>query len=244
MKTYMMTIPRTVHKRVLKIMIAENDVKRWAIGFEEGKNGYKHYQVRLETGNDRFFSWCKEHIPTAHVEESKTWCDYERKSGCFIMWNDTDDIRAVRFGKPTPLQLQILRTVKSQNVRQVDVWYDHDGNHGKTWLSIHLWEKGNALLVPRGAINSSRVEGFIVDAYSKRWYDIIVIDIPRSGKIPSDIYECIEEIKDGIVSDWRYASRQINIRGVKVIVFTNQKLDTKKLSYDRWRLHGIASESP
>lgn len=224
-------------------MIAENDIKRWAIGFEEGKNGYKHYQVRIETGNDRFFSWCKQHIPTAHIEKSNKWCDYERKDGNFIQFNDTNDIRQVRFGKPNDFQNDVLRTLKSQSVRQVDVWYDPGGNHGKTWISLHLWERGTALVIPRSALGAQRVEGFILDAYQKHWYDIIIIDIPRSGKIPTDIYETIEEIKDGLVSDWRYGARQCDIRGVKVAVFTNKLLDTKKLSRDRWRLHGI-SESP
>lgn len=241
MQTYILTIPRTVPKKVLKIMIAENDCKRWVIGWETGHGGYKHYQVRLETSNAGFFLWCKTNIPSAHIEQSKTWSDYERKDGYFISSNDTTEIRKVRFGTPEPNQLQVLRDLRTQSVREIDVYLDKRGGRGKTWLSIHLWELGRAILVPRSAISSNRLEGFLVDAYSKRWYDIIIVDIPRAAKIPADLYESLEEIKDGLLSDWRYSTRQINIRGCKVLVFTNTELDTKKLSADRWRLHGIGS---
>ena len=50
-------------------MIEKNDCKKWIIGKEEGKNGYKHWQVRLETSNDSFFEWMQNHIPTAHIEK-------------------------------------------------------------------------------------------------------------------------------------------------------------------------------
>lgn len=241
---YIMTIPRTVHKRILKIMLEENDVKRWVIGWETGKGGYKHYQIRLETSNPGFFHWLKLNIPTAHAEQSKVWSDYERKDGYFISSRDTSSIRSVRFGKPNSIQRKILHDLRSQGIRQIDCYLDRGGNHGKTWLSLHLWEKGNALVVPRSAITASRMEGFILDAFSKKWYDIVIIDIPRAGKINPEIYEALEEIKDGLLSDWRYSSRQLNIRGVKVVVFTNKALDTKKLSKDRWRLHGISEGEP
>lgn len=71
MKTYMMTIPRTVPRRALMIMIEVNDCKKWIIGKEKGKNGYEHWQIRIETSNDDFFKWVKAHIPTAHIEEAQ-----------------------------------------------------------------------------------------------------------------------------------------------------------------------------
>ena len=66
----MLTIPKKVHKRTLKIMIEQNDIKKYIIASEEGFGGYKHWQVRLKTSNDKFFEWCKKNIPEAHVEEA------------------------------------------------------------------------------------------------------------------------------------------------------------------------------
>lgn len=70
---------------------------------------------------------------------------------------------------------------------------------------------------------------------------MVIVDIPRASKIRPELYEALEEIKDGLVSDPRYAGKTRNIRGAKLVVFTNTALDEKRLSKDRWRLHGVLS---
>nr|WCR62156.1 MAG: replication associated protein [Smacoviridae sp.] len=240
-QAWMLTIPRNVPKRALKVMLEKNDVKSWTIGFEVGKDGYRHYQVRLVSSNDGFFEWCKAHIPTAHVKKAvQESGNYERKSGNFVSSEDTNSIRSVRFGNPTKLQKKILQEVRSQNDRQIDVYLDKQGNHGKSWLTVHLWERGEALVVPRSVGTARQLSAFICSAYRGQAY--IIIDIPRAGKIDTALYETMEEIKDGLVFDERYTGKCRNIRGVKLIVFTNKALDTKYLSHDRWRLHGINKE--
>lgn len=240
-QAWMMTIPRNVPKRALKVMLEKNDVKSWTIGFEVGKDGYRHYQVRLVSSNDAFFEWIKAHIPTAHVEKAvQESGDYERKSGSFISSSDTNEIRQVRFGSLRKLQKKILQEVNTQGDREIDVYLDPEGNHGKTWLTIHLWETGKALVVPRASCTPEKISAFVCSAYKGEPY--IIIDIPRSRKIDTGLYECIEEIKDGLVFDHRYQGRIRNVRGAKIIIFTNIPLDTKKLSHDRWKLHGIKEE--
>lgn len=237
---YVMTVPRTVPKRAIKIMLEKNDCKKWTIGFEEGKDGYRHYQIRLASSNRDFFQWVKNNIPTAHIEKAtKEWNDYERKSGYFISSDDTDQIRQVRYGALKPLQKKILKIVRNQNDRQIDVFLDPRGNHGKSWLSVHLWELGRALIVPRSESSAAKISAFICSAYKGEQY--IIIDIPRSAKPRPEWYETMEEIKDGLVFDPRYRGQCRNIRGVKLIVFTNIELDKKRLSHDRWRLHGLST---
>nr|CRY97839.1 hypothetical protein [uncultured prokaryote] len=239
--TFMLTIPRTIPKKAIRLMIEMNDCKKWIVAKEEGKGGYKHYQIRLQTSNFEFFEWMKKNIPSAHVEEAQDIWEYERKEGVFWTSDDTPQIRAVRFGKPTKKQKDIIATARSQNDRQVDVWYDPKGNHGKTWLTVHLWEHGQALVVPRYATGAKELSAFICSAYKGE--EFIIIDIPRAGKVPTAVYETIESVKDGLVFDPRYSGRAKNIRGVKVIVFTNTKLEEEKLSKDRWRLHGFGRGS-
>lgn len=238
-QTYIMTVPRTVPKKALRLMIRKNDCKKWIIGFEVGADGYRHYQIRLTTSNDNFFEWVKAHIPTAHIEKSnQEWSDYERKSGDFITSEDTDSIRSVRFGTLNPFQKKVLKDVNSQNDREIDVYLDKQGNHGKSWLSIHLWERGYALVVPRSATTPEKLSAYICSSWGGQPY--IIIDIPRSAKTPAALYEEIEAIKDGLVFDHRYHGQCRNIRGTKLIVFTNTELDLKRLSHDRWRLHGTS----
>lgn len=218
-------------------MIAHNDVKRWVIAKETGHGGYKHWQIRLETSNPDFFAYVKKNVPCAHVEEANDAWTYERKEGRFWTSEDTTDILKVRFGEPNDRQRAIIRTARGQGDRQIDVWYDPAGNHGKTWLSIHLWERGMALVVPRASCTAHDLSAYVCSSY--RGEEFIIIDIPRAGKVGTSLYEAMEEIKDGLVFDHRYQGRCRNIRGAKLIVFTNTKLDTEKLSKDRWRLHGF-----
>lgn len=100
-----------------------------------------------------------------------------------------------------------------------------------------MYERGEALLVPRYCTTARSISNFICSAYNGQ--KNIIIDLPRSAKIPPELYEILEEIKDGIVFDERYSGRMRNIRGASLVVFTNKLLDRKRLSADRWRLHGM-----
>ncbi|QIR82269.1 replication associated protein [Chicken smacovirus mg5_1081] len=259
---YMLTIPQTYPKRAIKLMIELNDCKKWVVAKETGRGGYKHWQIRLATSNPEFFvleqkkivtndgieqkvtikkGWLPKNIPEAHCEECNDVWDYERKEGNFWTSEDTDEVRRVRFGKLRPIQRDILAQLNQQGDRQIDVWLDKSGNHGKTWLSQHLYERGEAMVVPRSSCSPEKLSAYVCSAY--RGEGIIIIDIPRSRKISPELYESIEELKDGLVFDHRYSGRCRNIRGVKVLIFTNTELDTKKLSHDRWRLHGISKDT-
>lgn len=206
----------------------------------------------MVSSNDHFFEWVQNHIGVAHVEKSnQEWNDYERKSGNFITSEDTNQIRQVRFGTLRPLQKKILKEVNyDQNNhrkpdgsidrsgdRRISVFLDLNGNHGKSWLSMHLYERGNALVVPRASCTPEKASAYICSAYKGEEY--IIFDIPRARKIDKELYEVLEEIKDGLVFDHRYVGRSRNVKGAKIIVFTNTPLDLKQLSHDRWCLHGI-----
>ena len=125
MQTYVMTIPRTISKRALRIMIEKNDCKKWIIGKEEGKNGYKHWQIRIETSNDNFFEWMQDHIPTAHVEKSDHGvdeCRYETKEGQYVTYSDRVQNLMQRYGKFRPNQERALQDRQATKDSTVEVW--------------------------------------------------------------------------------------------------------------------------
>lgn len=246
----MMTCPRKYVRAGRKWLeyFESIDCHKWIIALEHGRGGLEHWQIRFKArgldskeARKAFFDMWKVRVPEAHIEFTENWCDYERKEGCFVCSDDSRDVLGIRFGIPSKGQRELVWMARNQSDRQIDVWYDRTGNHGKSWLSIHLYEKGQALLVPRYCATAREISNFICSAYKGE--GMVIIDIPRAGTIKRDLYEALEEIKDGVVSDPRYSGRTRNIRGVKVIVFTNKKLDEKQLSYDRWRLHGMTGVS-
>ncbi|AIY31259.1 putative replicase protein [Camel associated porprismacovirus 4] len=226
------------------------NVKKHVVGLEEGKNGYKHWQARIQLSGEgkqiiggseiSFFQYMKIYYPKAHIEEASNTWEYERKEGKFWTSEDTASILAVRFGSLRPEQKKILQILESQGDREIDVWLDPSGNHGKSWLTVHLWETGRALVVPRSSTTAEKLSAFICSSWKGE--PIVIIDIPRSTKVSGSLLETMEELKDGLVFDHRYTGRTRNVRGVKVMVFTNSELPLKKLSKDRWRLHGIACD--
>ena len=238
MQTYMMTIPRTVSKRALRIMIDANDCKKWVIGKEKGKNGYEHWQVRLETSNDSFFEWMQDHIPTAHIEKSDNGvdeCEYETKEGQFIRYSDRTPVLIQRYGAFRPNQKRALQALQATNDRQVVVWYDETGNVGKSWFTGALWERGMAYVTPPTIDTVKGLIQWVASCYMDGGFrPYVIIDVPRSWKWSEQLYSAIESIKDGLIYDTRYHSRMINIRGVKVLVMTNTMPKLDKLSQDRW----------
>lgn len=221
------------------------DCHKWIIALEHGSTtGLAHWQLRwkmrgLDNGTSKtnYFNAFKAKFPQAHIEFTENWCDYERKEGNFVCSDDNAEILRIRFSPLLRSQREILEMARSQGDRQIDVYLDKRGNHGKSFLSIHLWEQGKALLVPRYCGTAREISNFICSSYAGQEY--IIIDIPRSARIKPELYEAIEEIKDGVVSDPRYSGKTRNVRGAKLLIFTNTPLDEKKLSHDRWRLHGM-----
>nr|UIW13723.1 MAG: replicase [Porprismacovirus sp.] len=240
-KRLMLTIPRTVPKKAIGILIRQNDCKKWIIAKETGFNGYEHWQVRLESSNDHIFDWLKLHIPQAHAEECTDKWEYETKEGSYWTSWDTNEVRQQRFGQPRGWQRMALESLRTQNDRQVDVWYDPIGNRGKSWLAGHLFETKKACIVPRDWTDPASITNYLCHNYHNE--GIVVIDIPRETPIPKGFYATIEMIKDGLIGSTKWEGTMKNIRGVKVLILTNHQMDLKKLSADRWRLHGINKEN-
>lgn len=157
---------------------------------------------------------------------------YERKEHHYTSSEDTTEILKIRYGVPRENQNKILAAIEKQGDRNVTVIYDKMGNHGKSWLSLYLYEHGRALVVPRASTTAEKLSAYVCSSYDGE--ELVLIDIPRSRPVTEELYEAIEELKDGLVFDHRYSGKCRNIRGVKVAVFTNSKLDVSKLSEDRW----------
>ena len=102
-QAWMVTAPRSkIKKREIEIMIRKNDCKKWVIGRERGKEGYEHWQIRVESSNQEFFEWCKAYIPSAHVEKAEHGVDeclYEHKEGQHVSYADRPQTLQQRYGR-------------------------------------------------------------------------------------------------------------------------------------------------
>lgn len=234
---YMVTMPRRDFLGELirlRAIMNTYDIHKWVIGAENGRNGYKHWQIRMAT---RFnFEQMKLLFTEAHIEEcSDTW-EYETKEGMYWTSWDRKENLAQRFGKFRYAQKRVYEALQDTNDREVMVWYDEKGNCGKSWFTRALWERGLAYYTA-GSTNGTTIVQDVASEYIKHgWRPIVVIDIPRAGKWTPELYEAIERIKDGLIKDTRYSSSSININGVKVLVCCNSLPKLDNLSKDRWKI--------
>lgn len=228
---YMIVAPRAqVHKRAWKEFIKKHDIHKWIVAKETGKDGYEHWQVRMETSAT--FEELKSAFPKAHIEKSTQWCNYERKEGNFIQSDDTTDIRRCRFGTLRPNQRRIVQHLRKQSDRGITVVFDPHGGTGKSFLCRHLYEIGHGYYVPPTIRTVQGIIQHVASGLSRERY--ILVDIPRSSTWSKELLEGLEALKDGLVYETRYHPMTRDIWGVKVLVMTNTMPKLDALSADRW----------
>ncbi|QDH43742.1 replication associated protein [Panthera leo smacovirus 1] len=228
----MITLPwNAASKKMINMYLTRNDIHDWTVGYELGRDGYRHIHIRLNardtfTDLQRFFTGC-------HIEEATSDDDwYEHKDGHFVSSKDTVDVRRCRFGRLRDNQLRILNKLDEQNDRGVLVWVDFKGGIGKSYFCRWLTERNQAYYVPPTVNDSKQIIQYVCSGYKGQRY--IVIDIPRSAKWTESLYCGIESIKDGLVYDTRYSAKIRDIWGVKILVLTNGLPRLDALSKDRW----------
>lgn len=212
------------------------DIHKYVFALEHGASGYKHWQVRFRVSDSKansMFQYLKTIIPQAHIEKSNTWCDYERKEGWFHDSRDTPEVIRQRYAPLYQWQREAVNQLKTQNNREIDVWYSKEGSKGKSHLCAHLYENGAVYVCPE----DDHIARTVCSAIKKRdEVKTIVIDIPRNSKWSERMYTDLEHLKDGIIQDPRYETDTRNISGTKILVVTNTKPTINKLSADRWRI--------
>lgn len=234
--TVMMTLPRdreSIEEVYLLQWMIDNDIHKWIIAKETGNDGYKHWQVRMNTRYT--FEALKQAFPKAHIEEASDVYDYERKEGNYLSNNDRAEQLQARFGSLRDNQKRIIANLNEQSDREIDVIIDPYGNTGKTWLARHLYQTGKGFYVPPTITDARTLIQYVANGYSGE--ETVVIDIARSTKWTNALYVAVETIKDGLVYDARYKTTIRDIHGCKVLVTCNVCPKLDKLSRDRWRLY-------
>lgn len=220
--------------------------KKWAYQLEESEGGYVHYQGRFSLKlKDRLGGvrnkWVMAGWPAVHLSITS---NANRDNDFYVMkpegrksgpWTDQDqascwDIEC--FPDRLPWHKDIIATADVRERRIINVIADTEGNMGKSYLV--KWAQVNkvAQYVPP-LMDATKLVGYILTMPKRSLY---LVDLPRAldQKKLGELYNAIEQLKNGMVFDWRYGGKCECFPCPQVWVFCNEKPSLKYLSQDRW----------
>lgn len=142
-------------------------------------------------------------------------------------------------GDPSKLTLRkwqknIMSKLLSQNDREI-IWVcDRDGAKGKSWLTDYILDNYDSIM-----FNSGKVAD-MAKAFDNE--EIVVFDLPKSADAEFTPYRAMEMFKDGRIFSPKYDSGMKRFKKCKVIVFSNEMPNQKKLIEDRWNIIDISKK--
>lgn len=183
---------------------------------------------------------------TVHWEAAKgspaanyTYCS---KEGKFEAWG-TVKMHAPEpplklLTEPRPWQAEVLTMVAEEPDDRTIVWlWEPTGNAGKSALSKLLCAKHGAIVCAGKAADMK----FQI-AQCKPKPKIVIFDVPRSNTDWIS-YTGIEEIKNGCFASSKYESGMVLMNSPHILVYSNQRPDTHKMSADRWKIGQIVDQA-
>lgn len=125
--------------------------------------------------------------------------------------------------------------------RTVNVIVDRQGGAGKSSFVKYAKSKDGNKFLGFGYDKAANLQYAVSEGIKKdpNLERMILVDLSRSKAKDNsidDIYQAIEQIKNGDMTVGKYASKNVLFRTPHVWVFTNEMPDKKKLSQDRWKI--------
>lgn len=238
-------------------------VSKFVFQYEDTSNN-KHYQGRVRlikkkrphNAKTQFLnafggyleghSWyfaptvCKEYLLGSFIYVMK---DDTRIAG---PWTDKDWFkyvpRHIRNITPYPFQQAVLDSMEVYDDRSIKCIVDPSGNNGKSILATLIRYAGGVTIPCCG--DTERLIATVCDilmAKDTRTPKLIAVDLPRSinNNRLSQLMTAIEVIKDGYVYDTRNHYKSWEYDKPQIWVFTNNKMNNKYMSRDRWIFYKI-----
>lgn len=237
--------------RAVRTVLGRVDTEWAIVGREVGSGGFHHWQFAVDCAG-ALDEYVRENNLGWHIEKCIDWeksVRYCRKDGRYFLFGNPPRsermYRMYRTGQLPlrPAQLQILRSVRRQNDRAISVWIDRKGSSGKSTV-LYLEEIGGRWLsVPRTEQSAVKIMDFVAMHYQGE--KAICLDLPRDKSLTPALCGVLEDLKDGNVKSAKYQGTKLFIRGIKVVVFTNNWIPPKaygSLSKDRWDIHVIEND--
>lgn len=135
-----------------------------------------------------------------------------------------------------PWQQALLDVVDAEvNPRKIHWLWESNGNVGKSWMAKYLMALRGAVLMTPGK------KADMAYVYSKNPSKIVIFDLSRTTA-PSEgkehfldgVYSLAEDLKNGMITSYKYDSTNVLTTGCHVIFFANYLPDMTKWSDDRY----------
>ena len=193
----------------------------------------QEYLYQIELGKQIFNI-----IDEGVVREESLTSDKRKALMLYRKTKPTIDIKDVHL---RPWQQTLTKMISTPTERTVFWIIGSKGNEGKSWFQGYLETFYGYARVVR--LELSNTSSNILHALSKRplsTTDIFLFNDTRGTSDVSQNYSILENIKDGCAISTKYNSEIIKFKTPNtVVVFTNNKPDTSRLSSDRWRVYSI-----
>jgi hypothetical protein len=245
--------------------------KKWVFQGEKGEiNGYLHWQGRLSLKVKKRKHLVEQMIakftskyelngkklgyyvaPTSKANQDNNFYVMKEETRTEGPYQNSDKAQQVIFDeykgeiKWKPWQHRVLEEIKKKpDNRTINIVFDEGGNIGKTFLVTYLSQLGLANLIPP----YPKAKEIIEVLYAIEEKECYVFDLPRAvdKKSLRQIYTAIEMLKNGYVTDRRYAFKKKWIKPPHIWVFTHTLDAIETLSKDKvriWTLNNDGSET-
>ena len=231
----------------------DENCSKWVFQKERGEEtGYDHYQCRFSLRKKIRFTNLRERlveelgISGFHLTPTSKNCirkdeDYyvtKEETRIEGPWrNAVDKTIPELLRSPVLMDWQKTIVTEIENYkeegRRINVIVNVRGNEGKSFLIKYLVAHQKAYYI--APVNNFKD---LMQAMMSMWKEqrAVLIDIPRNmyGEATEQFYSAIEQIKTGILFDYRYRATTRIIESPAVYIFCNHYPDRDNLSWDRW----------
>lgn len=248
--------------------LLKKETKHWAFQLERGHQAeLLHFQARVSLNNSASASgvlvkrwkvgtegsaWDFSITSNANTKNF----DYQLKEDTRVRGPFTDKDESERYiprqwrmpeEKYHPWQKTIIESLEEWDQRVINVLWDPDGQQGKSTISHICRLKHRCFMLRVRGKGEEMLQDTLCQLQAKK--DItpsgFFVDLTRSSNqlALKGLYDALEDIKNGWVTDWRYSYKEWDFDSPVVWVMCNKMPNPRWVSTDRWRCWQIDQDT-
>lgn len=269
-KGFDVTCPEEKNNKDDIIKFLKENANYWVFQLEAGESGYKHYQIRLRLRKASTVGCLGKKLADYELKGHASITSegvYKKKNFVYVMkpegriegpWADKDEAEEEKccikitdaarqhyeqIGKTLKnWQARIVQLAITPDNDNIDIIIDYDGMQGKSTICCYMLMRGYSIPIP--CMNDiTKLVGFVAKFSDAKCF---TADIPRSynkkGKQLNEYFAGLEQIKTGLLYEWRYTTSLTLMKRPNIILFTNNDLPKECLTKKRMRAWKIVND--